>query len=234
MAGVRARHGIPEGPYLLSVCTFEPRKNLRHVVRSFVELLRAHPELSDLNLVLTGGQGWMFEPILAELAGTALPSGRIITTGYVPDADLAPLYSGAAAFLYLSRYEGFGLPPLEAMQCGTPVIVSEYQQPARSRRRCRDFTVTGRSGRTMPGDFGCLRAPRAARPTSGKVHPAGAAIQLAKKCAADQRNLRSRREMRKPMTECLGPVAAGCQVNLEYRAFGVSRVFSLPSSLLSS
>ena len=124
MAGVRAEHGIPEGPYLLSVCTFEPRKNLRHLVRSFVELLRAHPELNDLSLVLTGGQGWMFEPIWAELAGSALPRGRIITTGYVPDADLAPLYSGALAFLYLSRYEGFGLPPLEAMQCGTPVIVS--------------------------------------------------------------------------------------------------------------
>ena len=124
IATVRARHGIPEGPYLLSVCTFEPRKNLRHLVRSFVELLRAHPELSDLSLVLTGGQGWMFEPILAELTGTKLSHGRIITTGYVPDADLAPLYSGALAFTYLSRYEGFGLPPLEAMQCGTPVIVS--------------------------------------------------------------------------------------------------------------
>ena len=123
-ANVRAKHGIPEGPYLLSVCTFEPRKNLRHVIRSFVELLRAHPELNDVALVLTGGQGWMFEPILAELAGSTLPSGRVIITGYVPDADLAPLYSGALAFLYLSRYEGFGLPPLEAMQCGTPVIVS--------------------------------------------------------------------------------------------------------------
>ena len=77
---VRAKHGIPEGSYLLSVCTFEPRKNLRHLVRSFVELLQAHPELSDLFLVLTGGQGWMFEPILAELAGTSLPRGRIITT----------------------------------------------------------------------------------------------------------------------------------------------------------
>ncbi len=123
-AAVRTKHAIPEGPYLLSVCTFEPRKNLRHLVRSFVQLLRAHPECRDLSLVLTGGQGWMFEPILAELAGTALPRGRIITTGYVPDAELAPLYSGASAFLYLSRYEGFGLPPLEAMQCGIPVIVS--------------------------------------------------------------------------------------------------------------
>ena len=124
MTRVRAKHGIPEGSYLLSVCTFEPRKNLRHLVRSFAAMLRAHPELGNLSLVLTGGQGWMFEPILKELAEAALPSGRIITPGYVPDEDLAPLYSGALAFLYLSRYEGFGLPPLEAMQCGTPVIVS--------------------------------------------------------------------------------------------------------------
>ena len=124
LAMVRARYGIPEGPYFLSVCTFEPRKNLRHVVRSFVELLATRPGLDDLSLVLTGGHGWMFEPFLAELAATRVPKGRIITTGYVPDADLAPLYSGALAFLYLSLYEGFGLPPLEAMQCGTPAIVA--------------------------------------------------------------------------------------------------------------
>lgn len=124
MTTVRAKYGISEGPYLLSVCTFEPRKNLRHVVRSFAELLRVHPELSGLSLVLAGGHGWMFEPILAELAGISLPPGRIVTTGYVADDDLAPLCSGATAFLYLSRYEGFGLPPLEAMQCGAPVIVS--------------------------------------------------------------------------------------------------------------
>ena len=124
IAMVREKYGIPAGPYLLSVCNFEPRKNLQHIVRSFVELLKSQPELNDLSLVLTGGKGWMFEPILAELAGTAVPRGKIITTGYVPDAELAPLYGGALAFLYLSRYEGFGLPPLEAMQCGTPVITS--------------------------------------------------------------------------------------------------------------
>ena len=124
ITAVRAKYAVPEGPYLLSVCTFEPRKNLRHVIRSFVELLRSQPDVGDLSLILAGGRGWMFEPILTELAGTAALRGRIITTGYVDDADLAPLYSGALGFLYLSRYEGFGLPPLEAMQCGTPVIVS--------------------------------------------------------------------------------------------------------------
>ncbi len=121
---VRVKYGISEGPYLLSVCTFEPRKNLVHVVRAFVELLYSHPEVDDLSLVLVGGNGWMFEPILAELKGIVVPKGRIVTTGFVPDGDLAPLYSGALAFLYLSRYEGFGLPPLEAMQCATPVITS--------------------------------------------------------------------------------------------------------------
>ena len=123
-AQVRARYGIPPGPYLLSVCTFEPRKNLRHVIRSFVALAQAQPDLADVNLVLAGGRGWMFEPILAELAQSSALRHRIITTGYVDDADLAPLYSGALGFLYLSRYEGFGLPPLEAMQCGTPVIAA--------------------------------------------------------------------------------------------------------------
>lgn len=124
ITAARVRYAIPEGRYLLSVCTFEPRKNLRHVIRSFVELVQSQPDLHDLHLVLAGGRGWLFEPILAELAQTAHVRDRIITTGYVDDANLAPLYSGAEAFLYLSRYEGFGLPPLEAMQCGTPVVTS--------------------------------------------------------------------------------------------------------------
>ena len=125
IAAARTKYAIPAGPYLLSVCTFEPRKNLAHVIRSFVALAASgQPGADELRLVLAGGRGWMFEPILAELAGTAALRGRIITTGYVDDADLAPLYSRALGFLYLSRYEGFGLPPLEAMQCGTPVITS--------------------------------------------------------------------------------------------------------------
>ena len=123
-AAVRRKYAIPDGPYLLSVCTFEPRKNLRHVIRSFVALLEAQPELTDLTLVLAGGRGWMFDEILAELAGTAALRSRIVTTGYVDDADLAPLYTGTLGFLYLSRYEGFGLPPLEAMQCGTPTVTA--------------------------------------------------------------------------------------------------------------
>lgn len=125
---VRGRYGLPpEAPYLLSVSTFEPRKNLAHVIRSFVRLATApEPDAADdLCLVLAGGQGWKFEGILAELGATTPEvRQRIVTTGYVDDADLPALYAGALAFVYVPLLEGFGLPPLEAMRCGTPVIVS--------------------------------------------------------------------------------------------------------------
>ncbi len=123
LAAVRSRYGIPEGPYLLGVSTLEPRKNLDHLIRCFARLVRDE-RLTDLQLVLVGAKGWEYGPIFEELRKAALPEGRIMVTGFVADADLSPLYSGALAFVYPSLYEGFGLPPLEAMQCGTPAITS--------------------------------------------------------------------------------------------------------------
>ena len=123
IARVREHYAIPEGRYLLSVCTLEPRKNLAHVVRSFVRLQQEHPD-PELRLVLAGGKGWHFDEIFREVAGAAAFQSQIIVTGYVADDDLACLYSGAECFVYMSLYEGFGLPPLEAMQCGVPVIAS--------------------------------------------------------------------------------------------------------------
>jgi len=105
------------------VGTLEPRKNVVHLIRSFAELVRAE-RIPDLHLVLTGGQGWDYEPIFAEAERLREVRDRIHFTGYADDVDLAPLYSGALAFVYPSLYEGFGLPVLEAMQCGTPVITS--------------------------------------------------------------------------------------------------------------
>ena len=124
---VRALYGLPpEAAYVLSVATFEPRKNLAHVVRTFAALVAEEPRWTDLHLVLAGGEGWKFEGLWAELAGTSPEvRGRIITTGYVAEADLPALYAGAMAFVYVPFYEGFGLPPLEAMQCGVPVVVSD-------------------------------------------------------------------------------------------------------------
>lgn len=121
---VRQRYAIADGAhYLLSVCTLEPRKNVDRTIRSFVRLVKEQ-QIKDLYLVLTGTKGWDYAKILDEIDHAAEVMDRIILTGYVPDEELAPLYSGALAFVYPSIYEGFGLPPLEAMQCGTPVITS--------------------------------------------------------------------------------------------------------------
>jgi glycosyltransferase involved in cell wall biosynthesis len=123
MMEVRQRYGILENPYFLSVCTLEPRKNLASVVRAFCDLVRQN-KLPDLKLVLVGIAGWKPERMNEALESAGELRSRIIITGYVPDKDLSPLYSGAMGFVYLSEYEGFGLPPLEAMQCGVPVITS--------------------------------------------------------------------------------------------------------------
>lgn len=97
-------------PYLLCVATLEPRKNLKNLLKAFSLL-----KLSNLELVLVGKFGW----------GESLPKlDKVKTLGFVPDADLAGLYSGAKVFVYPSLYEGFGLPVLEALSCGCPVITS--------------------------------------------------------------------------------------------------------------
>ena len=121
---VRNRLGVGEGPYLLSVATLEPRKNIAHLIRCFVRLIESGGLSADIRLVLAGTRGWHLDAVLP---GKSLPDAiknRVVFTGFVPDADLAALYSGALAFVYPSLYEGFGLPPLEAMQCGLPVIIS--------------------------------------------------------------------------------------------------------------
>ncbi|MEI6738439.1 MAG: glycosyltransferase, partial [Pseudomonadota bacterium] len=110
--------------YMLSVATLEPRKNIAHLIRAFVRFIR-EDQISTLKLVLVGTKGWKFDAIFDELTLVGDIRERIVITGFVPDEDMAALYSNAMAFAYPSLYEGFGLPPLEAMQCGTPVISSD-------------------------------------------------------------------------------------------------------------
>ena len=105
-------------PYLLCVGTLEPRKNLRGVLQAFRQLSAA---VEDCTLVIVGGRGWRNDSFEAELARDA---GRVRLTGFVTDDELVRLYSSAAVFVYPSLYEGFGLPVLEAMACGTPVVTS--------------------------------------------------------------------------------------------------------------
>ncbi len=119
VAAVRARYGLPER-YLLSVGTIEPRKNLPRVLQA-LEGLRARG--LDVGWVIVGSKGWLYEDFLAQLeASPARAAVRL--PGYVPDADLPAVYGGAEALVMASVYEGFGLPILEALACGTPVVSS--------------------------------------------------------------------------------------------------------------
>ncbi|HZS03817.1 MAG TPA: glycosyltransferase family 1 protein [Blastocatellia bacterium] len=117
---VLERHGIRQ-PYLLYVGTIEPRKNLTTLVRAYDELIHTTPHRPQL--VLCGGRGWLCDDIYRLVDELRL--GEMVRfTGYVDDSDLPALYSAAEVFIYPSLYEGFGLPPLEAMACGTPVVTS--------------------------------------------------------------------------------------------------------------
>lgn len=108
------------GRYLLTVGALSPRKNLEAALAAFERLAADH---EDLELVVAGGRGWRDRDLLDRLRGSPAAE-RVRLTGRVSDDDLVDLYRGAACFLFPSRYEGFGLPPLEALACGAPVVAS--------------------------------------------------------------------------------------------------------------
>ncbi len=115
-----------EKPYLLTVATWEPRKNLSNLLKAFL-WMKKDGQLPDYRLVLVGTRGWKDNDIVRLLYGNASESG-VIHLGYVPRDDLAALYSGAAAFVFPSLYEGFGMPVLEARRCGAQVITSDIPE----------------------------------------------------------------------------------------------------------
>ncbi len=120
---IQSQYQLPQR-YFLSVSTLEPRKNIPHLIKCFVKLITEN-NIQDLSLVLVGRKGWDYDEIFKEYKNSDALKSRIIFTSFIPDEDLAAVYSNAEAFFYLSLYEGFGLPPLEAMQCGVPTIASD-------------------------------------------------------------------------------------------------------------
>ncbi|CAM3442700.1 glycosyltransferase family 4 protein [Halomonas lysinitropha] len=123
---VRQRHELPER-FLLSVGTLEPRKNLVRVMQAFAELPRDEQRAAPLLLV--GMQGWGEQTLSREIR-SALEAGTVRRLGYVPGDDLPALYALASGFVYVSSYEGFGMPVIEAMAAGTPVLTANVTATA--------------------------------------------------------------------------------------------------------
>ena len=118
---LQAKYAIPTQRFFLQVGTIEPRKNLRATLAAFRQIAAETP---DVSLAIVGPEGWGATE-LDDLANVPELSGRVVKLGHVPEDDLVQLYRAATALVYPSLYEGFGLPPLEAMQSGCPTIVSQ-------------------------------------------------------------------------------------------------------------
>ncbi len=125
-ASLRNRYHLPDR-FILYVGTIEPRKNLTTLLEAFKQMLVMHSDLKletlNLKLIIAGRPGWLYQPTFDRIKALGLED-HVHVLGYVPGQDLPALYRAAEVFAFPSLYEGFGLPPLEAMACGTPVVCS--------------------------------------------------------------------------------------------------------------
>jgi len=120
LQAIRAKYKIGAGRYILAVGTVQPRKNYGRLMEALAGLTGPH---ADVKLVIVGGRGWLEGPIYAALTDLKL-ADRVVFTGFADDADLPALYSAAACSALPSLYEGFGIPVLESMACGTPALTA--------------------------------------------------------------------------------------------------------------
>ncbi|HLB60499.1 MAG TPA: glycosyltransferase family 1 protein [Patescibacteria group bacterium] len=122
MNRIHTKYGI-RGDYILYVGTLQPRKNLVRLIDAFKQIIHSQKSATNLQLVIVGKKGWLYDEIFRKVKKEGLES-NIIFTGFVPDEDLPSFYAGAKCFCLVSLYEGFGFPVLEAMHAGTPVVAS--------------------------------------------------------------------------------------------------------------
>jgi len=117
---VRSRYQLPD-QFVLFVGTIEPRKNLKRLISAYAKM--RHETALPHKLIISGAKGWLYEGVFEQVRLEGL-TGGVLFPGFVADEDLPALYTLASLFVFPSLYEGFGLPPLEAMACGTPVVAS--------------------------------------------------------------------------------------------------------------
>ena len=120
IATLRSKYRLGSEPFILGLGTLQPRKNYKRLIQAFSNV---KCQVSNLKLVIVGGKGWLYDDIFTEVKRLGL-EGRVLFPGFVDDEDLSTLYSAAKILAYPSLYEGLGLPVLEAMACGTPVVTS--------------------------------------------------------------------------------------------------------------
>lgn len=136
---VKNKYGI-DGEYILYMGTLEPRKNIGVLIEAYHILTGDDNDLP--NLVIAGKKGWMYEYLFQMVQEFGL-GDQVIFTGYIEDEDCPALMSGAKLFVFPSLYEGFGIPPLEAMACETPVIVSDAEALLEAVGDCAMFFRSG-------------------------------------------------------------------------------------------
>ena len=122
IAAVRDKYHLGGAPFILGLGTLQPRKNYKRLIQAF-SILKFRLSIANLQLVIVGGKGWLYDDIFGEVKRLGL-EGHVVFPGFADDEDLPALYSAAELLAYPSLYEGFGLPVLEAMACGTPAITS--------------------------------------------------------------------------------------------------------------
>ena len=173
VATVRARHGLAR-PYILTVGTLEPRKDLVTLLRALNRLER---ELPDHDLVVVGGRGWQDRHLVQALEAR-MQSQRVRWLGYVSESDLVALYTGADLFVFTSMFEGFGLPVLEAMACGAPVVASDVAALREVGGDVRALRASRRPRRVRADHRRCAPRSRGARVGAARRTGPGGALLL--------------------------------------------------------